>query len=210
MAPRPRTAEDFWKNVNKGEPHECWEWQRSCTSDGYGQTTYLGSRWATHRLAYFLAHGKKSNRLVLHRCDNPPCCNPAHLYEGDQRQNKRDEIERGRQAIGARNGNAVLTDELVCEIRRRARSGETLVSIARSMDRPITTICNAARNHWNHVAEPPVPARRRATVTPSMREAIVRMYDETDMSQSAIGREFGVDQTTVSAIVRNHEEGTTT
>lgn len=202
MAPRSNTPDDFWKNVSRGEPNECWEWQRSCTRDGYGQTTLHGKRWSTHRLAFFLSTGKHPERLVLHKCDNPPCCNPAHLYEGDQKQNKRDEIERGRHQHGFRHWNAVLSDETVAEIRRRARAGETLRSIARSLGHSETTIGNAAHNYWLHIDEPPLPKQVRATVTDQMRKAIIRDYYSSRDSQGEIGRRYGVNQTTVSRIIR--------
>src|SRR3954465_9420162 len=74
---------DFWSHVSVGSPDACWEWQGARTNKGYG---YVG-RWrrdreVAHRRAFRLANGHDAAGLVCHACDNPPCCNPSHLYDG--------------------------------------------------------------------------------------------------------------------------------
>ncbi len=62
---------------------------------------------------------------VLHKCDNPPCVNPAHLFLGTNRDNTHDAMAKGRMARGEANGSARLTRAEVIEIRRRYAAGGT-------------------------------------------------------------------------------------
>lgn len=79
----------------------CWPWQSELNNKGYGVIRlYRGGKTVkvlTHRLAHFLASGEDiTNLVVRHDCDNPPCCNPAHLRSGTQADNMRDAMERHR------------------------------------------------------------------------------------------------------------------
>lgn len=77
----------------------CLEWQgfRHERPRNYGVTSYFGKRWRTHRLAYKLWNGDiPAGMHVLHSCDNPPCCNPAHLSLGTHKENMRECREKGR------------------------------------------------------------------------------------------------------------------
>lgn len=97
----------------------CWEWQGSLDGQGYGQITYRlrqRSPCRCHRLMFELSTGQRldSPRCVLHRCDNPKCCNPAHLFEGTKQDNTDDMHAKGRnrQPRGEKNGNAKLTGRI--------------------------------------------------------------------------------------------------
>lgn len=76
----------------------CWEWRSSrARSDGYVQASFNNKVWRVHRYAYTIAIGPIPPMLdVLHTCDNPPCCNPDHLFVGTQRDNMLDCIGKGR------------------------------------------------------------------------------------------------------------------
>lgn len=92
-----RVAELFWTKVRKGE--SCWEWQASVNSSGYGWFRFGEKRTPTgaHRVAYVLANGPIPDGLqVLHRCDNPPCVNPTHLFLGTNGDNHADKLAKGR------------------------------------------------------------------------------------------------------------------
>jgi hypothetical protein len=101
---------------------------------GYGQIG-RGGRGSgmtyAHRVSYELAHGPiPAGMCVCHRCDNPPCCNPAHLFLGTLGDNNRDSKEKGRTASGERNGQVKLTDEEVRQIRRLHSQGATQRALA--------------------------------------------------------------------------------
>lgn len=98
MAKRPALAVRFWSKVQKGGPDQCWEWLASRKPSRYGQFTLPGNKLVrAHRMAWVLTHGEIAGGLcVLHRCDNPPCCNPGHLFLGTLRDNARDMLAKGR------------------------------------------------------------------------------------------------------------------
>lgn len=92
------TEDRFWSKVNKNGPvvrpeiGACWIWTAYLDPDGYGRIG-IGQRAAkSQRVAWVLAHGEipVETPHVLHRCDNPPCVNPSHLFLGTQRDNMRD------------------------------------------------------------------------------------------------------------------------
>lgn len=87
-------ANSFWKYVKRDETSRCWEWQGRRDSCGYGR---MGN-YATHRMAYVLGTGKSipKGKIILHECDNPPCCNPAHLQTGTFKDNYDDMVSKGR------------------------------------------------------------------------------------------------------------------
>jgi hypothetical protein len=112
-----RSASDRLKARLKANDNGCLEWQ-GANSGGYGHISIDKVRWLTHRLAYTLAKGEiPQGRLVCHTCDNPPCCNPDHLFLGSHGDNNRDKITKNRDAFGEKNGNVKLSDEQVRAIR---------------------------------------------------------------------------------------------
>ena len=95
----------FWSKVDRRGPDECWPWLRSCNANGYGTFNVIGRPQLAHRVAFVLAIASIPDGMhILHRCDNPPCCNPAHLFLGNHIQNMLDRQQKGRTASGARSG----------------------------------------------------------------------------------------------------------
>ncbi|WP_402844370.1 HNH endonuclease signature motif containing protein [Microbacterium sp. GXS0129] len=82
--------------------NDCLVWIGPRHWDGYGYFKHAGRHARTHRVAYELAHGPiPDGAVVMHTCDNPPCCNPDHLRAGTQRDNVADAIDKGRFGGGA-------------------------------------------------------------------------------------------------------------
>lgn len=108
----------------------CWEWQGSKYNTGYGEVWRNGKKDLAHRVSYELKNGPLSEgEIVMHRCDNPVCVNPEHLFKGSQRDNVLDMYGKGRRnfdgvARGSKNGNSKLTWEEVREIRRLRSTGK--------------------------------------------------------------------------------------
>lgn len=120
MSQKTNTPESFWAKVAKAGPDDCWPWTAGCRKDGYGRFMMCAVAYRTHRLAWQLTYGLIPDGLhVLHKCDNPPCCNPAHLFLGDPLTNSIDRESKGRgnQANGVASGSAKLTESQVLEIR---------------------------------------------------------------------------------------------
>lgn len=91
-------AERFWEKVRKSDG--CWEWTGSRNAAGYGKLSEgaAGSpRLRAHRVSWELANGPVPAGLwVLHRCDNPPCVRPDHLWLGTRLDNMQDCARKGR------------------------------------------------------------------------------------------------------------------
>lgn len=103
----------------------CWEWHRYSDRDGYGKryTKLLGKSIRAHRLSYLAFNDDFDNEMwILHKCDNPCCVNPEHLYQGTNQDNQNDRTLRGRRSfprpdmVGENNVNAILTAKQVKEI----------------------------------------------------------------------------------------------
>jgi hypothetical protein len=91
----------FWSKVDKsGGDESCWEFIGAKANFGYGSFRFLGKADRGHRVAWQLKEGAIPNGLfVCHSCDNPPCCNPAHLFLGTARDNVADMRAKGRSVI---------------------------------------------------------------------------------------------------------------
>lgn len=98
----------FWSKVNyPGNDQECWEWTAYRDKDNYGKIEGYGA----HRRAWEFYNGIIPNNLcVCHTCDNPPCCNPEHLFLGTSQENTQDKINKGRQIKGSEIGTAKMDE----------------------------------------------------------------------------------------------------
>lgn len=125
-------VQTFWSHIDKTtSPNGCWVWSGQ-THKGYGRIKVNGKKCLAHRVAWELINGEiPDNMCVCHKCDNPPCCNPAHLFLGTKADNNRDKTEKGRAAKGENFKMAKLTDAQVHELRARyAEGGITQRSLA--------------------------------------------------------------------------------
>lgn len=90
-------AERFWSKVDKRGPDECWPWLGMKTDKGYGRFSIGSSLYVSTRVAFTLANKRDpGNLFVCHACDNPGCCNPAHLWLGTNKDNCEDRCRKGR------------------------------------------------------------------------------------------------------------------
>jgi hypothetical protein len=137
----------FWEKVNKDGPMcerlgtKCWVWTGATNPDGYGNTKTDGHQVNTHRVSWELSNGKIPNGLcVLHKCDNPPCVRPDHLFLGTKQDNVTDMINKGRRGnpnpVKTRSGehhpNHKLTNADVIAMRERySRGGISAAALAR-------------------------------------------------------------------------------
>lgn len=111
----------FWKHVDIKNQDECWEWKFTKTKFGYGRLRFQNRLWLAHRLAFIFTYKNNiENKLVLHKCDNPSCCNPLHLFLGTYEDNNKDRVIKGRSCNvnGENNPNSKLTQSIVNDIRR--------------------------------------------------------------------------------------------
>jgi hypothetical protein len=161
IAPYRNSIEEaFWLYCPPGKPDECWLWQGT-RHNGYGYFKWRNTRRFAHRVAYELHYGaiptsdNPHDTCVCHTCDNPSCCNPAHLFLGTQAENNADRDQKGRQAIpkGSKHGNAKLTEKDVIEIRHRAATGESYAVLARAFGTTKTNVGYIVkRKAWKHIS----------------------------------------------------------
>jgi hypothetical protein len=158
--PNPSQAERFWPKVDRRGPEDCWEWQGAKNNHGYGWFSIACKARLAHRAAWQLTHGEiPEGQHVLHRCDNPPCCNPAHLWLGTPADNSADRNAKGRTRAGPplrgeRNGAAKLTTSQALEIKRRLAAGESERSIAEDFPVTDSTVHLIAKGQkWAHLMD---------------------------------------------------------
>ena len=144
-----KTLARFWSKVDRRGTDECWPWTAGKTC-GYGVFSPAHhSQRRAHRVAFELVNGQIPDGLfVCHRCNNPPCCNPAHLYIGTHADNMRDRRASGHYAVGdahparlhpervargSGHGRSKLTEGDVRSLRARyALGGVTYAELGRS------------------------------------------------------------------------------
>ena len=115
-----RIQDKFWDRVEVASPESCWNWRGYLSPRGYGRIRHKGRYYGAHRLALALdGRIPEPHHLACHKCDNPACCKPEHLYRGSPLDNVRDQFERGRNPsrAGCGNGRVRLTEKQVQEIR---------------------------------------------------------------------------------------------
>lgn len=131
----------------------CWAWVGAINSNGYGVFRYRGVRHYAHRASLMILTSNFDRRLqVNHKCDNPKCVNPNHLYQGTQKQNIGDMISRGR--IDRRGDRAHYRKLSASQVRAiRRRDGATSRrSLATKFGVSIFTIRDIQqRRSWEHI-----------------------------------------------------------
>ncbi len=160
----PEIINRFWSRVQKTEG--CWVWQGATIKKGYGSFNPGSSRkgsnpWISSRFAWFVTFGVIPIGLwVLHKCDNPPCCNPDHLFLGTVKDNAADARQKGRLPVGC--------------------------------------------NHWTHTHPEHLAKGENhhgAKLTATNALEIRSCFKIGNTSKAELGREFGVDRTTISRII---------
>lgn len=168
VATKKTVAERFWTKVDVRGPDDCWEWMA-------GKSKHYGMFWDgeqnihAHCFAYEVCVGPISvGSECCHTCDNPPCCNPAHLFVGTHTDNMRDAANKGRMAggerhwmhtrpgriaRGKRNGLAKLSDEKIREIRSAVMAGTKQKIVAERYGVDQSNIsCIVRGKTWKHIA----------------------------------------------------------
>jgi hypothetical protein len=120
---RGSPTERFWRFVKKTE--NCWIWTGAKTSEGYGKFRIgAGALVRAHRFVYELVFGKIQDEIdVLHKCDNPSCIRPDHLFLGTAQDNMQDCKKKGRTTTGNKNAQAKLLEKEVRYIREAYAAG---------------------------------------------------------------------------------------
>jgi len=147
----------FWSLVDRsGGPRSCWPWLAAQTNGGYGVISFDGKLLRANRVAWEIEQGRPMPKGLegAHSCDDPPCCNPAHIEPKTHKQNGEDMERRKRSASGHRHGMAKLTNSDVLEIKRLwaagGRSQKAIGAMFGVRDSCISRILNGKR--WGGIA----------------------------------------------------------
>lgn len=147
--------EIFWSKVSIKSENECWEWLMSKDKCGYGRLMFNSIREKAHRISWKLINGEIPDGLyVCHKCDNPSCVNPKHLFLGTQKDNMVDMRKKNRQpsVLGEKNPKAKLTEEIVLEIRLLYQFGIRQYEIAKMYKISRFLVFDIVhRRKWKHV-----------------------------------------------------------
>jgi hypothetical protein len=150
----------FWQRVFRGSDSDCWPWLGCQHNFGYGVLGLGGkskpgrkNQDVAHRISWMIHYGSIPVGLfVLHKCDNPLCVNPAHLFLGTQTDNMQDMTKKGRRMHGQRHYHAKLKDSDVLDIRVRYRNGERITELAKQFGVTWETMAAVAKGRtWKHL-----------------------------------------------------------
>lgn len=186
-------------------PNGCWIWTRGKTRFGYGDVVFKGKLMKIHRLVWTLTTGPIPPELELcHRCDNPPCCNPNHLFPGTHKENMRDMFRKGRRitAIGERAGSAKLTAEKVILLRKLYATGKfsfsslgTQFGVSKTQARSIVK-----GRKWKHLPLESVRTRKFHENRKLNRASVKKLradYATRRFTTFELGEKYGIHQSTV-------------
>jgi hypothetical protein len=165
-----RAVNNFWSHLSIAGLNDCWEWQAYRARKGYGvcSSGVKGVLEYTHRFSWRIHFGPIPVGLhVLHICDNPPCCNPAHLWLGTNADNHQDKINKGHHKLGdknrfranpeltrgSNNPQSKLTESDIIAIRNEyANSSTTYAKLAQKFNTVPGNIGKiVTRQRWSHI-----------------------------------------------------------
>lgn len=157
IVPIEKEIERFLSRVPVGDNYQCWEWTGRRNEDGYGMFDFQNTGGYAHRYMWKLHNGEIPDGLVVcHKCDNPPCCNPSHLFLGTVQDNISDRDRKGRTAKhrGVDNGRAVLDENGARKIKRLRNLGHTYKDISAMMEVSVGCVNHILNGrHWAWVED---------------------------------------------------------
>ncbi len=202
-----RQIKGFWEGINILDKNSCWEWKRSVNKDGYGRTGVAGQDLIAHRVAYFLHYNENPMQLVVcHKCDNPICCNPHHLFLGTNKENTLDMVSKGRNQIGENHIRAKITEEEVSKIKELYLTGNyhhpDLAKLFSISKRQIGRILRG--EGWTHLEAPDLTKVKGYTGRKLQKEevlGILELHNVQNQPIKKICETFSVSTSTVYAVI---------
>lgn len=135
------------------EPNSgCWLWEKSLSIDGYGKIWVKNQMRSANRVSFErYKHKLTNNEYALHKCDNPSCVNPDHLFCGSKSDNNKDRMNKGRSSRGCKHHQSKLSNQEVLGIFNDTRR---IIDIAISYNISQSTICDIkAKRTWGWLTD---------------------------------------------------------
>lgn len=193
----------------------CWVWRLAKKEKGYGVFTENRNQKLVyvHRFSYELFKGPIPHGMfVCHKCDNPPCCNPDHLFTGTNSDNMRDCVQKGRHIVPLRDLGIkltwqVLTDEQIAEIKMLINKGLRNEEIARAYGISGSTIQDIRTGRTHSKIGPSItkrqqPIKHGKKLVESDVLAIRAKYAQGDITYAELATQYSVNSTNIGAIIR--------
>lgn len=201
-------TERFWRKVDKTPGQgigDCWMWKNRVSGSGYGQFRLDPKKGhqSASRVSYLLTYGEiPDNAVVCHRCDFRACCNPAHLYLGNQSDNLIDMVMKGRGPSGEKNHEAKLTKSDVEQIKKLVNDGvaQHLIASQFNVTQSCISLISTGKS-WKHLNAEAYSSRK---LSEFQEEAIARLLAE-GVSQKDIAIKYSVSQATISKVKRDNK-----
>jgi|GEM_PF-966020 len=195
--PKQTAAEKILLRVAK-QANGCWNWTGSRSQQtGYGTVSWEGDPIRTHRWAWMHKHGEIPDGLcVLHKCDNPACINPDHLFLGTSRENIEDRDRKGR----GKGWTRLFNDRQANVIRSAYRSGMSILELAAMLECHSMTIYNLVTGKTYRS----LSGRTRRTFAKLKEEDIPRireLYASGSHTHESLGLKFDVNGTTIGRVL---------
>lgn len=178
----------------------CWEWQLSRMHYGYGSFWWKIRNYGAHRISahIYLGLDLSSSSYVCHSCDNPPCCNPEHLFIGDARLNSLDMVRKGR-------GRNALGESEVLEIVKKYKAGKSQLSLAREYKVSRKTIYNIVsftkRRNASGLSGPILRDGNQRKFSKEEVREIRGKYKPGKYGHKRLAKEYGVHKATIKGIL---------
>lgn len=201
--------ERFWEKVDSSHGQgACWLWLGVRTRGGYGRITVHTSdgkrQFPAAKVAWELENGPAPVGMwALHKCDNPACVNPSHIFMGTPKQNSEDMSRKRRGLHGERRGRGVMTESDVIQLRALRSLGVSLADLCRMFDFPKVTVHKAVTGTtWAHIPE--------ATTAPTKRSVRLSDHDVAQLrsefvpgvtTQRSLAAKYGISEAAASHIL---------
>lgn len=199
----------FFQRIEK-LPNGCWKWRGYIRPKGmgYGEIGFGGRSILVHRYSWLIHFGEiPTGKSVLHKCDNPSCVNPEHLFLGTHADNMADCVRKGRQSKGEQRYNSKLTDSDVRTISSLIQAGETYTDIGRRFGIKQSSVSDIASGRiWKHVKRPSVPNKRQGELRPDAKMTTDKVKQciamvRSGMTHKSVADHFGVTAGAISQIM---------